>query len=73
MADPLEMFAANLRSARKARGLTQEDLAFAADVHRTHVSKIERSICEPGARTVARLIAGLEVSGGPLFEGTDVG
>ena len=70
MPDPLEIFAANLRRARRARGLSQEALGFAADVHRTHISKIERSKCEPGVRTVAKLIAGLDVSGGPLFDGT---
>jgi transcriptional regulator with XRE-family HTH domain len=73
VADPLEIFGLNLRRARKARGLTQEQLGLAADVHRTHISKIERSICEPGVRTVAKLLARLELSGGPLFEGADRG
>ena len=71
MSDPLKTFAANVRRVRKERGLSQEQLAFAADTHRTHVSKIERCRCEPGARTVARLTAALGVSGGPLFDGID--
>ncbi|MGO9320838.1 MAG: helix-turn-helix domain-containing protein [Solirubrobacteraceae bacterium] len=71
MSDPLKIFAANVRRTRKERGLTQEDLAFAADMHRTHVSKIERCLCEPGARTVAKLATALRVSGGPLFDGID--
>jgi transcriptional regulator with XRE-family HTH domain len=70
--DALEIFAANLRRTRKARGLTQEQLGLSADVHRTHISKIERRICEPGVRTVAKLLAGLGVSGGPLFEGVEL-
>jgi transcriptional regulator with XRE-family HTH domain len=69
--DPLKTFAANVRRTRRERGLTQEELAFAADMHRTHLSKIERCLCEPGARTVAKLTSALGVSGGPLFEGID--
>jgi len=68
--DSLEIFGANLRRTRRAKGLTQEQLALAADVHTTHVSKIERSLCDPGSRTVAKLIAALGITGGPLFEGT---
>ena len=71
MPDALDTFAANLRTLRKERNLTQEELADAADLHLTHVSKIERRVCEPGARTVARLTKALHVSGGPLFDGID--
>jgi DNA-binding XRE family transcriptional regulator len=70
VSDPLQIFGANLKRARKRRGLSQEALGAAADVHRTHISKIERNLCEPGARTVAKLIVALGVEGGPLFEGT---
>jgi transcriptional regulator with XRE-family HTH domain len=69
--DALETFAANLRRLRKERSLTQQELADAADLHLTHVSKIERRACEPGARTVAKLATALQVSAGPLFDGID--
>jgi transcriptional regulator with XRE-family HTH domain len=71
VSDPLQVFGANLRRARKRRGLSQEALGAAADVHRTHISKIERNMCEPGVRTVARLLIALQMTGGPLFEGVD--
>jgi len=71
VSDPLKIFAANVRRTRREHGLSQEQLAFAADMHRTHVSKIERCLCEPGARTVAKLATALRVSGGPLFDGID--
>jgi transcriptional regulator with XRE-family HTH domain len=71
VSDPLEIFAANLKRARKRRGLSQEQLGAVADVHRTHISKIERNLCEPGARTVAKLLIALQITGGPLFEGID--
>jgi len=36
-----------------------------------HVGKIENRKREPGARTVAKLMKGLGISGGPLFDGID--
>jgi DNA-binding XRE family transcriptional regulator len=48
--DPLSIFAVNLRRLREERGLSQERLGEAANVHMTHVSKIERGQCEPGVR-----------------------
>lgn len=71
MQDSLVIFGRNVRRERRRRGITQEQLADAADIHRTHVSKIERALCDPGARTVARLLEALALSGGPLFEGTE--
>jgi transcriptional regulator with XRE-family HTH domain len=71
VSDPLETFAANVRRMRKERRLTQEELAFAACIHPTRVSKIERRLCEPGARTISKLTTALGVSGGPLFDGID--
>lgn len=69
MTDALRIFGANLKRERKRRGLTQEKLGSLAYVHRTHISKIERNLCEPGAETVARLIVALALDGGPLFAG----
>lgn len=40
--DIREVFAGNLRRLRKARGLSQEDLADAADLDRTYISALER-------------------------------
>jgi transcriptional regulator with XRE-family HTH domain len=71
MSDSLHTFAANLKRLRKERKLTQEALAEAAGVHLTHISKIERCVCEPGAKTIAKLARGLGVSAGPLFDGVD--
>jgi Predicted transcriptional regulators len=71
--DPLSTFAANLRRLRKERGLSQERLGEAANVHMTPVSKIERGQCEPGLRTVYKLARALRVSVGALFEGVDRG
>ena len=69
MTEALGIFGANLKRERKRRGLSQERLGSLAGVHRTHISKIERNLCEPGAETVARLIVALTLDGGPLFAG----
>jgi transcriptional regulator with XRE-family HTH domain len=47
--------AANLRRARSTAGLSQEALAFAADVDRTYVSQIERGIGNPSIAILVRL------------------
>lgn len=36
--------AANLRSARRRQGLSQEELAYRADIDRTYVSALERGV-----------------------------
>jgi transcriptional regulator with XRE-family HTH domain len=37
------IFADNLRKARQAKGLSQEDLGELADLHRTYVGSVERA------------------------------
>lgn len=71
MPDPLDIFVANLRRIRRARGLSQERLAHNADLNTTHVAKIERGEREPGVRTVSKLARALEVSAAELFDGID--
>lgn len=41
--NPTEVFAANLRRLRLAAGLSQEELAARAGLHRTYVSSVERA------------------------------
>ena len=54
-----ETFASNLREIRLQRGLSQEELAHRADIHRTYVSSLER--CQYSAtidmvETLARIL-----------------
>jgi hypothetical protein len=42
-------FAANLIRLRKAAGLSQEQLAFAAELHRTEIGQLERPTAWPGS------------------------
>ena len=51
--DLRQVFAANLRRLRHARGLSQEDLAHEADVNRTYMSKIEKGATWVGLEIIA--------------------
>lgn len=66
--DPLESFAATLRHKRKAKGLSQEELADLSGLHLTAVGRIERAEREPGVRTVYKLARALGLSPSELFE-----
>lgn len=56
-----EVFAANLKRCRKAKGLSQEDLAHHADLDRTYVSALERCLYAASIDVVARIAEVLEV------------
>jgi transcriptional regulator with XRE-family HTH domain len=64
-----QQFGSNLRGERKRAGLSQEDLAFKAGLHRTEVSLIERGEREPRLETILKLSRGLEVLPATLIEG----
>ena len=46
--DLRQVFATNLRRLRHAKGLSQEVLAYEADVNRTYMSKLEKGASYPG-------------------------
>lgn len=50
-----------LRSVRLARGMTQEKLAAACEMHPTYVSDIERGARNPSWKAIVRLANGLDV------------
>ena len=66
-ADYRKLLGQNLRDWRKARGLSQEDLAFAAGIDRTYVSGIERGRRNPSLLMIARLAEALGVTPGDLL------
>lgn len=47
---------------RKEAGMSQEQLAFAADIERNFVSLIERGINQPTVRVIFKLASALQVS-----------
>ena len=64
-----EQFGANLRYCRKRAGLSQEETAMRASLHRTAVSYIERGTRIPRIDTAAKLAAVVGVDPGDLFDG----
>jgi transcriptional regulator with XRE-family HTH domain len=68
----VERFASNLRRERLARGMTQEGLADAAELHRTHISLLEQSKRDPKLTTIAKLADGLDTTPGRLLRGVSV-
>jgi transcriptional regulator with XRE-family HTH domain len=69
--DPLKRFAKNIREARAALDLSQEAVAFAADMNPSQYSRIERGKVEPGVRTSARVARALSVPVAQLYEGVE--
>jgi transcriptional regulator with XRE-family HTH domain len=49
----------NLQNARRERGVSQEELAHAADVHQTYLSGVERGRRAPSIAVLQRIAAAL--------------
>jgi transcriptional regulator with XRE-family HTH domain len=67
--EPGLRFGANLRAARRAAGLSQEALAYEAEVDRAAISVYERGGREPNLRTLLKLARALELSPVALLDG----
>ncbi len=64
-----ECFAANAKLLRQQAGLSQEELAFGAGVHRTQVTLIEKGDRLPRLETLVKLAGGLGVTANDLLDG----
>ena len=56
-----------IRKAREAAGLTQEELAAQAGIHRTYVSLLERDLKSPTVAVLARIAGAIGVSAASLL------
>ncbi len=63
---PAVVFGEVLRELRLAKGLTQDQLAEAADTERSHISSIERAERGPTLPTILALAAALNVEAAEL-------
>ncbi len=61
-------FGQRLRELRHAQGLSQEELAFKAGLHRTYVSSAERGKRNVGLVNVERLARALDIDIRDLFD-----
>ena len=58
----LRAFAAEIKARRATLKINQEDLAYAAEVNRTFVAKLELATTSPSLTTLFRLANGLEIA-----------
>jgi transcriptional regulator with XRE-family HTH domain len=64
-----ERFAANLAAQRKRVGISQEELASLAGLHRTQISLLETGKREPRLETMVKLAGGLGIPVATLVDG----
>jgi len=65
--DLREVFAANLRRLRHAKGLSQDDLAYEAEVSRSYLSQLEKGVFFASLRIVGRIATALDVEPAELL------
>jgi transcriptional regulator with XRE-family HTH domain len=65
------IFGRNLKRIREQVGMSQEELAWLASIHRTEISQLERALRIPRLDTVVKLRASLEAPFEELLRGID--
>ena len=71
--DIRERFGYAVKVRREALGLTQEDLADKAGIHRTYLSDVERGTRNLSLVNIERLAAGLSILMSELFAMVETG
>lgn len=66
--DPLELLGATIRKLRKARGLTQEELAEKADIHVNYLAGVERGHRNVSTLNLCWIARGLGIHVRDLFQ-----
>jgi transcriptional regulator with XRE-family HTH domain len=66
--DLRDVFALNLRRLRHAKGLTQDDLAYEANVSRSYLSQVEKGAFYASLKIVGKLAEALEVEPAELLK-----
>jgi transcriptional regulator with XRE-family HTH domain len=59
--DLREVFATNLRRLRHAKGLSQDDVAYEAEISRSYLSQLEKGTFHASLKIIGKLAAALEV------------
>ncbi|WP_447750829.1 helix-turn-helix domain-containing protein [Sphingopyxis fribergensis] len=59
--DVVRLFGVNVRHQRKLKGMTQEQLAVAAEMERSYVSDLERGTRNPSVAALGRIADALEI------------
>ncbi|OPH84521.1 helix-turn-helix domain-containing protein [Nitrobacter vulgaris] len=66
--DYRQVFAANLRRIRHEKGISQEELAYEAEVNRTYMSKVEKGDTWVGLEIMVKLSDALGVEPADLLQ-----
>lgn len=66
--DLREVLAANLRRLRHAKGLSQDDLAYEAEVSRSYLSQLEKGAFYASLKIVGKLAVALGVDPAELLK-----
>ena len=66
--DIREILALNLRKLRQARGISQEELAHRAEIDRTYISALERSVYAASIDVLDRIARVLNVEASDLLK-----
>ena len=70
-ADLTDLLGAAIRKRRSSLGISQEELAVRAGLHRTYVSDVERGARNPSIKTIGKIAEGLQVPVFKLFRDTN--
>lgn len=62
-----QRFGERVRELRQARGISQEELSFKANMHRTYLGGIERGERNPTLKNIEKLATALSVKVPELF------
>lgn len=65
--DLRDVFATNLRRLRQAKGLSQDDLAYEAEVSRSYLSQLEKGAFYASLKVVGKLATVLQVEPAELL------
>jgi transcriptional regulator with XRE-family HTH domain len=66
--DLRERFATNLRRVRHAKKLSQDDLAYEAEVSRSYLSQLEKGVFYASLKVIGRLAEALSVDPAELLK-----
>jgi transcriptional regulator with XRE-family HTH domain len=66
--DLRDVFAANLRRLRHSKGLSQDELAYEAEISRSYLSQIEKGVFYASLKIVGKLASALAVEPAELLK-----
>ncbi len=66
--DLREVFAGNLRRLRHAKGMSQDDLAYEAEISRSYLSQLEKGVFYASLKIVGKLAKALDVPPAELLK-----